>query len=139
MQVLFKVPVVVGSDPIEVRSGIPAQASATGQIVVDMLPEGAMLIDERSGNIYRVARRDLDATTYPPEGALLTFDSEVSLASLNGWPGRAGDNFDDGIADYWVTVWVFPPPVEPRDPGNNDLIFNGPPPVVGVEVRTVSF
>ena len=84
---LFPVPwrvEIVVQDPTLGPPGVPGVAlanqsggpSASNRLVAEMMPRGAYLIDERSGQVYRVARRDYDLAGARGE-AVLTFEQEI--------------------------------------------------------------
>lgn len=121
--------------------GVPAEAFAnrgaasSNRLVPEMMPRGAFLIDERSGVVYRVAKREFDPAN--PDQAVLTLEREVPYDSLD-------DNGDDTVTgsdpnELLRTVWVFPPPVQKAPRTNNLPIFIGPQPVAGIELRTMVF
>jgi len=115
-------------------TGVPTEAYTNNQgktnwLVTEMMPPGAVLIDEINGLVYRVEGRELDPAN--PDRAILTLDQEVPVDLL--------DDDDDSLTapDVIRTVWVFPPAAE-RD-SNGDLVaFIGPQPVAGIEVRTLT-
>ena len=100
-----------------------------------MFPAGTFFIDELSGVVYRVTKRDLivgAANTY----ARLSLDQEVRVQDLQ--PEQDTGPFQPIYRNR--IVWVFPPPVvEPNraDPGGN-ATFAGPPPVLNIEVENVT-
>jgi prepilin-type N-terminal cleavage/methylation domain-containing protein len=131
IQIDLAMPVVPPTPP----TGVPTEAYAnkngeTNRLVTEMLPEGAWMIDEINGLVYRVASRQILPTD--PDQAILTLDQEVLFADVD-------DNGDDTIQPEELirTVWVFPPPVEKRPNGTAPLQFNGPQPVVGIELRKI--
>lgn len=120
--------------------------------VVDLFQEGTWFIDEHNGQVYQVANRRIVPGTGGGEQAILTLDREIVVEDIDDdcqcqsptgmYPGRC-------IPDHWPappsegtetlrSVWVFPPPVQGRDGGGNP-IFEGDSPVVGIEVRTLTF
>ena len=117
-------------DPPAVSTGIPAQAVTnsaaypTNSLVTDMIQRGSVLIDELSGKVYEVTSREVDPSAPTPR-AIVTLDQEITLAEWTQYGALR-------------TVWVFPPPAE-RDPSGAVIGFTGPQPVVGVEVRRMSF
>ncbi len=143
--VMFPVPwrvqIEFVTPPVGIATGIPAQAITNGpayptdNLVTDVILKGSYLIDELSGSIYRIASRELDATSVVTRTALLTLDQEVLFTDLD-INGSGGPNLDAG--EELRTVWVFPPPVE-RDSSGNIIGFVGPQPVVGIDVRTMTF
>ena len=110
--------------------GIPAQAITnsaaypTNSLVTDMIQRGSALIDELSGKVYEVTSREVDPSAPTPR-AIVTLDQEITLAEWTQYGALR-------------TVWVFPPPAE-RDPSGAVIGFTGPQPVVGVEVRRMTF
>jgi len=120
--------------PSDEPTGLPSEIEVntlnvqTGSIVTNMLPRGAYMIDELNGNVYKVVRRRLieDDTA-----AILTIDSEITIADITP-PGLPFDQNRDRLR----TVWVYPPAVELQRDANDQPIFEGSNPVVGIEVRT---
>ena len=96
-----------------------------------MIQRGSFLIDELSGKVYRVTDREIDPLN--PDRALLTLDQEITFVELDA-DGSGGPTLDPGEA--LRTVWVYPPPVE-RVGGV--VTFTGPQPVVGIDVRRMTF
>jgi prepilin-type N-terminal cleavage/methylation domain-containing protein len=120
--------------PSDEPSGLPAEVEVntanvpTGPIVTKMLPRGAYMIDELNGSVYKVVRRRL---VNDDTGAILTLDSEITVADLT-LPERPYDDDRDRLR----TVWVYPPAVELQRDADDQPIFEGANPVVGIEVRT---
>jgi hypothetical protein len=96
--------------------------------LVDMFQEETLFVDEVNGEIYRVVSRRLTGDAL--DEAVLVLDREVPKESLQTSGG--------GVYDPLRTVWVFPPPVQPRLDPDDDPVFAGPPPVVSIDVRTLS-
>jgi len=146
--VLFPVPwrvQIALLDPSGGPPGVPTEAWAntdgsgnptTNRLVPEMMPRGAVLIDELNGNLYRVAQREFDPTKQDPAGfpnqAVLTFDRHVPAVSLE-------HNGTDGLQpeELLRTVWVFPPAVEKARAGDDLPLYTAPQPVAGVELRTI--
>ncbi|RME38865.1 MAG: hypothetical protein D6788_06555 [Planctomycetota bacterium] len=146
---------------VEFRGTIPPAAEATGipaevhvppkdlnaspdvkAMIVQMFPPGTRWIDEVSGQVYRVVKRRL-ADRAGTE-AVLTLDREVVLEDLdhpvfNGFPSLCDPNAPGVLApcERVRTVWVYPPAVEPRAPDEALLVFDGPTPVVDIQVETL--
>ena len=128
--------------------GVPAEALAnrgaaasSNRLVPEMMPRGAFLIDERSGIVYRVAKREFDPTHTDSSGnldqAVLTFERDVPYDSLDD--DRDGTVIGSDPSELLRTVWVFPPPVQKAPRTGNLPLFVGPQPVVGIELRTMVF
>lgn len=105
--------------------------------LVDLFPEGAFLIDEVNGQVYRVTSRRLAGRDL--EQAFLTLDREIVIEDVDDSndPLKNGDCFIDD-EESLRSVWVFPPPVQAERLGNGDPIFTGNHPVIGIEVRPLT-
>jgi len=117
--------------PTEMQVNTPS--APTTPMVVDMFSEGTPFIDERTGNVYHVVKRRLIGPGQ--DQAFLTLDREVLLEDVE----EAG--FTPGVLDpeeQLRTVWVFPPPAQETRAEPGVPIFDGPQPVVGIEMRTLS-
>ncbi len=113
-------------------TGITGEA---GRLSVQLFPAGTRFIDEVTGEIFRVVQRRVIGTD--EDQALLTLDREVTLEFLLlSQDPRCGG--DDGCAPFIRTVWVFPPPVEPRGSVGDPLIFTGSSPVIEITIRTLN-
>ncbi len=132
--------------PTEIRvppEDIPANEPAAIAMLTQMFQRGTRLIDERTGLVYRVTRRRLGE-----EGqvAFLTLDREITFEDVNMPPLCEADPNYGSVnpatldpVERLRTVWVFPPPVLPRtDDRDRFPVFDGPQPVVDIEVRTLS-
>jgi hypothetical protein len=134
-------------DPARLPTGVPTEATVgTSALLVSMFPQGARFVDEINGQVYRVVKRRLNANG---DQATLTLDREVVLEDIDLAAGdlrcelcrsldekvAAGENPTADDFERLRTVWVFPPPV---DRTTNPPLFDGPSPVVGIEVRTLS-
>ena len=108
-------------------TGLPGEAYTNDRLVTEMLPRGAYMVDERSGMVYKVAKREVDPAN--PDQAVLTLDQPIPLLEDEDRDG----NFDHELIR---TVWVFPPAIE-RD--GSEVFFTGAQPVAGIEVRTMVF
>jgi hypothetical protein len=115
----------------------------TARMLVQMFPAGTQFIDEITGNIYRVAKRRI----VDDEGkkSVLTLDREIVVEDLDlpsGDPRCENVVCKPGEVVYQErlrTVWVFPPPVDRSQPGGEQTpTFDGPSPVVNIEVATLS-
>ena len=115
--------------------------------LVQMFQRGTVFVDEVKGHVFRVAKRRLTGAN--ADTAVLTIDREVFIEELD----LPSDDFrcaycqpfdpfatNDGLdpAELLRTVWVYPPPVEPRGSAGDPLAFAGPPPAVDIEVRTLT-
>lgn len=111
-------------------TGITGEA---GRLSVQLFPAGTRFIDEVTGEIFRVVQRRVIATD--EDQALLTLDREVTAEELT----VVDDPRCGGTCFHRVrTVWVFPPPVEPRGSVGDPLIFTGPSPVIEITIRTLN-
>ena len=132
------------------ETGIPTEIEVntsnarTAPIVVEMFAKGSYFIDEITGKVFRVTRVRVTQDAAGTPEAYVTLDREVFPGDLDlpehyrGWdpvdhmPGQLTP------ADVNRTVWVFPPPVAPRADASKPLIFSGPQPVVGIDIRTLT-
>jgi len=129
--------------PTEVEVNTPNRRTA--EMVVDMFQKGSYFIDEITGKVFRVTRRRIARDSSGVREAYVTVEREVFPEELDVHPGYRGW---EGGADCTLglldpvdvnrTVWVFPPPVEPREAAGRPLVFSGPHPVVGVDIRTLT-
>jgi prepilin-type N-terminal cleavage/methylation domain-containing protein len=106
------------------------------RMLVQMFPAGAQFIDEVGGKVYKVASRRIVDFSDDGEGieAVLTLNREITIEDVD---------FQDPIgsadtAELLRTIWVFPPPAEPRDAGDELPYFDGPSPVMAIDVRTMT-
>ncbi|MCH7840082.1 MAG: prepilin-type N-terminal cleavage/methylation domain-containing protein [Planctomycetes bacterium] len=121
----------------------PSNNVAAQRMLVQMFPVGAQFIDEISGRVYRVVQRRI--TGAEGEKAFLTLDREVLFEDLDlpaGYPWCMGGCISGtpplDPQELLRTVWVFPPPAEPRQSASQKYpLFEGRPPVVGIDVRTL--
>jgi len=148
-----QMPFTMGATPKDNATGIPSETqfpfnAVTGEparMLVQMFPPGTQFIDEITGSVYRVAKRRI--VDDKGEQSVLTLDREVFLEDLDLPPGdprcdpvvcRPGSLEDE---ERLRTVWVFPPPVDRTQPGGEQTptpTFDGPSPVVNIEVATLS-
>lgn len=137
------------------RSSAPAPVKA---MIADMFPPGTEFVDEASGEIFRVARVRRSGAEL--EQAVLTLDREVFAEDLdipfgdlrcelcnsaaqvcedlNTDCAQKHQNLVVDAADVIRTVWVYPPPVSPTRPSAQTVAFDGPTPVVGIDVMTLT-
>ena len=113
----------VGSGDVPAQAITNSAAYPSNSLVTDMIQRGSVLIDELSGKVYEVTSREPDPAT--PTRAMVTLDQVITTDDFNKYGALR-------------TVWVFPPPAE-RDPSGAVIGFSGPQPVVGVEVRRMTF
>ena len=124
-------------------------------MLVQMFPAGAYFVDEINGQVYKVVRQRIVDPDGEGTEAVLTLDREITLEDVQ-IPGSPPENCDPRFGDPSActdlnpanpkadpqellrTVWVFPPPTAPRDDGQKYPTFDGPPPVVSIEVRSLS-
>jgi len=128
----------------------PPNLSGTDEakrMLVQMFPAGTRFIDEITGTVYRVAKRRV--TSPDDDEAILTLDREVSLEDVDlpddDWrcQGSPCLRLDPAMPmadppELLRTVWVFPPTAEVRDAALRYPVFDGPSPVVGVDVRVLT-
>ncbi|MCH7872434.1 MAG: hypothetical protein IID33_12110 [Planctomycetes bacterium] len=127
---------------IQVPPGESFDANET-LMLIQMFQRGTRFIDEINGQVYEVIERRVNATA---DQATLTLDREVVVEDLDvpldaGDPDSRCDTCLPGVQDLEElirTVWVFPPPVEPRSAADAPVIFNGSPPAVAIDIRTLS-
>jgi hypothetical protein len=143
VQMEFPPPLAAGSPGIPTEVHVPPKdiTGETARMLVQMFPAGTQFIDEIKGNVYRVAKRRI----VDDEGreSVLTLDREVVMQDLDFLSGET--LCDDAICvpgtvvdlERLRTVWVFPPPVDRSQPGDVPT-FDGPAPVVNIEVATLS-
>ncbi len=136
-------------------NGIPTEITVPPQAVtgitdpakymwVSMFPTGTQFVDELTGAVYRVASRRVSGDNL---SATLTLDKEITIEDVDlelddprcasCFPfDPAAHNFPDP-EELLRTVWVYPPPIATRttDPY---VLFDGNPPVVSIDVRTLS-
>ena len=130
------------SIPTEIE--VNTDNARTAPIVVEMFSKGAYFIDEITGKVFQVTRARVTRDTSDKTVAYVTLDREVFPEELDlprdyrGWD--PADHLPGQLkpADVNRTVWVFPPPVEPRRDASAPLVFSGPQPVVGVDIRTLT-
>ena len=108
---------------------------------IQMFQRGTRFIDEINGQVYEVIEQRVSSAT-GKDKATLTLDREVLFDDLhipNADP-RCEPCDDTQLIDLELlrTVWVFPPPVEPRSAADAPVIFNGSPPTVAIDIRTLS-
>ena len=141
--------------PTEIQvppTGYPGTTDESWNMLVTMFPRGTQFIDEITGLVFRVAqvREVIDDSEPDRRTAFLTLDREVLLEDLDLKPFLLNPLIEDyrcdicqgGVldpAERFRTVRVFPPPAQERERGNNYPTFSGNPPVVDIDVRTVSF
>jgi len=131
--------------PTEIQVPADGIAGNPAALLVSMFPSGTMFVDEIKGHVYRVAkRRIVDANG---EMAMLTLDREIVQEDIEI---PAGDSRCESCTNTdWTkdpdpeerlrTVWVFPPPVDRSQPGGEQTpTFDGPSPVVNIEVATLN-
>ncbi len=135
--------------PTEVTVPPTGLSSDTARLVVSMFPQGTQFIDEITGLVFRVTkRRIVDALGAQ---AVLTLDREIAQEDIDifelgverrvrceactGTPTTPSNPPD--AEELRRTVWVFPPPAD-RSADPAKPIFDGPSPVVGIEVRSLS-
>lgn len=108
-------------------------------MLIQMFQRGTRFIDEINGEVYEVLDQRVSAAA---DQATLTLDREVLFDDLNI---PDGDNRCEPCDDTSLipqellrTVWVFPPPVEPRASSSDPIIFKGKSPALAIDVRTLN-
>ncbi len=134
--------------PTEITVPPPGVAGPRAAMLVQMFPGGTQFIDEITGTVYRVVKRRIVDDN--GEQSVLTLDREVVLEDINlPLPDPRCElctpiDPTTPAADpeeLLRTVWVFPPPVDRSQPGGETTptpTFDGPSPVVDIEVGTLS-
>ena len=123
--------------PPEAFSG-PAAAK---RMLVTMFPRGTKFIDEIAGEVYTVARLRVEEPL--GEKAFLTLDREIVLEDIDlgqndpRCPGVCAPGVLDAN-ELVRSVWVYPPPVQEREPGQPYPLFAGSTPVVDIDVQTIT-
>ena len=131
--------------PTEIRvppsdlTGAPPEAVT---MLIQMFQRKTFLIDELSGQVYRVTKRRLlaDGTA-----VYLTLDRELTVEDVDSPEeqmyldaGNIPGNYDIPL-EAVRTVWVFPPPAATRTrPEDVYPQWDGPQPVVGIDIRPLS-
>ncbi len=122
-------------------------------MLVQMFPPGTFFIDEINGQVYKVVQRRIVDDVGGE--AVLTLDREITLEDVDipeTSPGVCDVRFptfgactvvgpNHALADpeeLLRTVWVFPPATGQRDDSELFPTFDGPGPIVGVDVRSLS-
>jgi len=115
----------------------------TARMLVQMFPAGTQFIDEITGALYRVAKRRI--VDDEGEKSVLTLDREIVVEDLDLPPGDPRCDTVVCIPGALVaeellrTVWVFPPPVDRSQSSDEQTpLFDGPSPVVDIEVGSLS-
>jgi len=134
--------------PTEVTVPPTNVAGATAAMLVQMFPGGTQFVDEITGTVYRAVKRRISDANGAGTEAVLTLDREVLLEDLDLSPNdpRCKTCVPLGPAHLMAdpeellrTVWVFPPPVDRTQSGGEQTpTFDGPSPVVNIEVATLS-
>ncbi|MBI4718866.1 MAG: prepilin-type N-terminal cleavage/methylation domain-containing protein [Planctomycetes bacterium] len=134
-------------------TGIPTEVQVNGAtapsagFLVDMFSEGAQFIDEVSGQVFRVVRRQVtaDPSDRNKDSAILTLDREIVGEDINDFDTNVdgviddNDGFDiDVDMELLRTVWVFPPPVQAARDRADRPVFDGNQPVVGIDIRSLT-
>ena len=156
LPVPWRVQITLGQDSIELPPGrgIPTEVGVNVDLDVptnplapnlgftaQMFRRGTVFIDELSGQVYRVQSRRLVNEDDPDNlQAFLTLDKEILLTQSevdDFFPPN--ENLDD--EERLRVVWVFPAAVNRVAGGRkagDPLIFDGPQPVVGIDVRSLT-
>lgn len=144
VQVEFPPSILCGVAPTGIPTEIeipPAGVSAkTGTMLIQMFQRGTRFIDNLNGQVYRVNDRRVSTDL---KKATLTLDREVLCDDLDISPENdslCGPCVVGTIipAELLRTVWVFPPPVQPRTTDGDAPVFSGSPPAIAIDVRTLS-
>ncbi len=107
-------------------------------MLIQLFQRGTRFIDEINGEVYEVIEQRVSSAA---DKATLTLDREVVVEDLDVGPDSRCNTCSAGVQDLEElirTVWVFPPPVEPRSAADAPVIFNGSPPAVAIDIRTLS-
>ena len=143
VQVLFPTSILCGTVPTGIPTEIeippPGVSTKTGTMLIQMFQRGTRFIDNLNGQVYRVNDRRVAADL---KKATLTLDREVLCEDLDISPENDAlcNPCDVDIlidAELRRTVWVFPPPVQPRAKGDDVPVFSGSPPVIAIDVRAL--
>lgn len=145
VQVYFPAALASTTDPANLPSGVPTEVEvntlpvATAEFVVDVFQRGTQFIDEITGAVYRVVNRRIaqGTTGTMQDQAFLTLGREVFIEDIDDSPETGGSNsieLDESIR----TVWVFPPPVDAERNANDEPVFVGKQPTVGIEIRKLT-
>jgi hypothetical protein len=147
VQMEFRTPLALSASATGIPTELPMPPAritgATAAMLVQMFPGGTQFIDEITGTVYRVVKRRI--VDDKGEQSVLTLDREVFLEDLDlpfGDPRCVDGDCTSGalLAEELLrTVWVFPPPVDRSQSGGEQTpTFDGPSPVVNIEVATLS-
>jgi len=129
---VFGIPTQVLVNP----SDHPLSFDSSVPFLVDLFQKDTICIDEVSGALYRVVNRRLVGDSL--DEAVLTLDRELTVEDIDDGPLPMAGSGTLQDEERLRVVWVFPPPVQPRLNPDNDPVFAGPPPVVSIDVRTLS-
>lgn len=128
------------------------------RMLVTMFPRGTKFIDEITGRVYTVTKVreaidglsaaltldqeilqddiDLRRITVPP---FPTIDDPRCVGICPNHPDDPNTPEEPDPLELLRTVWVFPPPVQEREPSDVYPSFAGNTPVVGIDIRTLDF
>lgn len=149
----------------ESASGLPTEVyvpprsmSASNDVksmLAGLFPGGSFFVDEVTGEVFRVSK--VRRTGAALEQSVLTLDREIVVEDVDltipdprcELPCVSISQSDlcslDPSQEYSLdpgerirTVWVYPPPVQASRPGANVVTFDGPSPVVGIDVLTLT-
>lgn len=120
--------------PTQVRVIAPTEAD---EFVFDMFQDGTQVIDEVNGLIYTINERRIVDDGASTREAVLTLDRELVVGDIDDGAAGNGGNGLLELEEQIRVVWVFPPPLQAGDRDSNIPIFDGPSPVVGIDLRTV--
>jgi len=138
------VPTEVPVPPTD-ASGQPLIMGEPARMLVQMFPARTQFIDEITGNLYRVSKRRI--VDDKGEKSVLTLDREIVVEDFDMPPGDPRCGIPDiclpvgalVAPELLRTVWVFPPPVDrSQSPDEQTPLFDGPSPVVDIEVGSLS-
>lgn len=124
--------------PTEIRIPPEGATSAYPDFIVDMFQEGTYFVDELNGQVFKVVERREAATSGGfGDAAFLTLDREVFIEDIDDGETPGDLVIEDEGDEATRTVWVFPPAAEPTRVNATTPVFSGPPPVIGIDVRTI--
>lgn len=140
-------------DGAQPQTGIPTEIEVNDSVIANMVQEGSFIIDDRNGEVFNVSAIKETGTL---GRAILVLSKEYRAGDLYNIPdydpgaGQQANYFN--AAEFARTglamegepeqrfYWVFPPPVDNSDTVRTGGVplFDGPQPVVGIEVRQLT-
>jgi len=148
-------PATLPADGMAPQTGIPTEITVNDPVVIDIVREGSFLIDDRNGEVFIVSAIKAAGSLGQ---AIFVLNKEYRAGDLYDVPvyDPASDHktnylnaaiyeYTKGTLNYETMndrrfYWVFPPPVDNSDTVRSGGVplFDGPQPVVGIEVRQLS-